>query len=99
MVYVRIAHDTLQPGTAEKLLVQLREGLLPLLQAQPGFVSYDVVRTGENTAMFIHACETHAQAEAAIQHVSSWVRENVAAMIASVDLHVVGEVVVTSRDG
>src|SRR3954447_6470530 len=99
MAYVRVAYDTIQPGKADELLSRIREGLLPLLREQSGFVSYEVVRTGEDSAMFIHACDTRAQAEAAMQNVAVWVRDNVAALIVSVDLHVVGELAITSRDG
>jgi hypothetical protein len=99
MAYVRVALDTIQPGKADELISRIREGLLPLLQAEPGVVAYDVLWTGENGAMFIHTCETRAQAEAAVQNVAAWVRENVASLIVAVDVQVVGEVVVTSRDG
>ncbi len=98
MAYVRVALDTLQPGRAEELLSRIREGLLPLLRQQPGFVAYEVIRTSADTAVFIHTCATQAQAEAAMQNVAAWVRENVAGVIKSVDTHLVGELAVTSRD-
>ena len=98
MAYVRVAVDTLQPGKADELVLRIRNGLLPLLREQAGFVAYEVVMTGEDTAVFIHTCDTQAQAEAAMQNVASWVRENVAGLIVSVDKHLVGELAVTSRD-
>jgi hypothetical protein len=98
MAYVRVALDTLQPGKAEELLARIREGLLPMLRQQPGFIAYEVIRTSEDTAAFIHTCDTQAQAEAAKQNVAVWVRENVAGLIKSVDTHLVGELAVTSRD-
>jgi hypothetical protein len=97
MAYVRVAVDTLVPGKADELVARIGDGLLPLLRRQPGFVAYEVVVTNEGTAVFIHTCDTQAQAEAAMQNVASWVRENVASLIVSVDKHLVGELAVTSR--
>jgi hypothetical protein len=99
MAYVRVALDTIQPGKTAELLTRIREGLLPLLRQQPGFVAYDVITTGADTAVFIHTCDTQAQAEAAMQNAAAWVREHVAGLIVSVDRHLVGELAVTSRAG
>ena len=99
MAYVRVALDTIQPGKTDELLARIREGLVPQLRQQSGFVAYEVITTGEDTAVFIHTCATRAQAEAAMQSVAAWVREHVAGLIVSVDQHLVGELAYTSRAG
>ena len=57
MAYVRVALDTIQPGKTAELLTRIREGLLPLLRQQPGFVAYDVITTGGSTLQAIEAVE------------------------------------------
>jgi quinol monooxygenase YgiN len=97
MPYTRVALDRFQPGAGDQVLARVQHGLLPLLRQQPGFVAYEVVRTGEDSAIFIHTSETQQQAEASVQTATAWVRENLAGLIAAVETHV-GELVVTSRD-
>ena len=96
MTYVRVALDTFQPGTADEALRRVREQFVPLLQRQPGFLAYEIVRTGEDTALFIHVCETKAQAEAALQAVAGWARDNLGDMVLAVEHHI-GELVFSSR--
>jgi hypothetical protein len=66
------------------------------LERQPGFVAYEVVKTGEDSAIFINTWETQEQAEAAVQSAAQWVRDNVAARILSVETYV-GEIVISRQ--
>jgi len=96
MPYVRVALDRFQPGAGDQVLAKVQHGLLPVLRQQPGFVAYEVIRTGADSAIFIHTSETQQQAEASLQSVTAWVQENLAGLIAAVENHV-GEVAITSR--
>src|SRR4051812_11345664 len=96
MLYVRVALDKFQPNAADEILTRVRQGLLPLLRRQPGFVAYEVIKTGEDSAIFIHTCESKEQAEAAVQTAAMWVRDQIANLIVSVDTHV-GELAIASR--
>jgi quinol monooxygenase YgiN len=97
MAHVRLAIDVFRPGTADEALRRTREEFIPLLRKQPGFIAYDIIRTGPDEALFIHTCETKEHAEAALQSVVAWAQANLANMIVSVDRHV-GELVYTTRD-
>src|SRR5262245_60393417 len=96
MPYVRVALDRFQPDAGDEVLTRVRRGLLPLLRRQPGFVAYEVIKTGEDSAIFVHTCDSKEQAEAAVQTAATWVREQIADLIVSVDTHV-GELAITSR--
>lgn len=96
MAHIRIAIDTFRPGAADEAIRRTQAELVPLLQHQPGFIAYEVVRTGPDTALFIHTCETEAQAAAALQSVLSWARERLGDMIVAVERHA-GELVFSTR--
>jgi hypothetical protein len=58
--------------------------------------AYEVLRTGDDSAILINTWETQAQAEAAVQSASQWVRDNVAPKILSVETYV-GELTLSPR--
>jgi quinol monooxygenase YgiN len=96
MPYVRVAVDRFHPGAVDDVLNRVREGLVPVLERQPGFVAYEVVKTGEDSAIFINTWKTQEQAEAAVQSAAQWVRDNVATRILSVETYV-GELTLSYR--
>jgi heme-degrading monooxygenase HmoA len=96
MPFVRIAVDTFQPGTTDEVLSRVKQAWVDLFEHQPGFLAYEVVKTGENSAIFINTWETREQAEAAAQSAASWVKDNVAGMVVAADTYV-GELAVSSR--
>jgi hypothetical protein len=96
MAHVRIAIDMFRAGAADEALRRIQAEFIPLLREQPGFIAYEVVRTGADEALFIHTCATAAQAEAALEQVVAWASANIADMIVSVERHV-GEMVYSTR--
>ena len=44
MPYVRVAVDRFHPGAADEVLNRVKEGLVPILERQPGFVAYEGLR-------------------------------------------------------
>jgi quinol monooxygenase YgiN len=96
MAHVRIALDTFRPGAADEAIRLTQQELVPLLRRQPGFIAYEIVRTGPDTALFIHTCATEAQAADALQRVLGWAQERLGDMIVSVERHA-GEVVFSTR--
>jgi hypothetical protein len=62
----RVAIDRFQAGAADEVLRKVKEGRVPLLAQLPGFLAYEVVKTGEDSAVFIHTCETKEQADVAV---------------------------------
>lgn len=96
MPYVRVAVDRFHLDAADEVLNRVKEGLLPILECQPGFVAYEVVRSGADSAIFINTWETQEQAEAAVQSAAQWVRDNVPSKILSVETYV-GELALSHR--
>ena len=56
-----------------------------------------MVRTGPDTARFIHTGETRELAEAAVQALAGWARDTLGDMVLAV-AHYGGDVVFSSRD-
>lgn len=96
MAHVRIAVYTLKPGTVDEVIRRAQSGMLPLFRRQPGFVAYDVAKTGDDEGVSISTWDSAEQAQAAIQTAAGWVKENLADMVISVENHV-GELGFSSR--
>ena len=88
MAHVRVAIYQIRPGTADEILRRAQSGMLPIFRQQPGFVAYEGVVTADEEVVSISTWESAEQAQAAVQMAASWVRENLADMIVSVDNHV-----------
>lgn len=64
-------------GDADDLARRAEEGILPILQSQPGFKAYSVA-IGDGEVLSLSVWESRADAEAGSEVVASWVAENLA---------------------
>ena len=62
-------------GDAHDLARRAEEGILPILQSQPGFKAYSVA-IGDGEVLSLSVWDTRADAEAGSEVVASWVAEN-----------------------
>jgi len=62
---------------AKSLSSRAEQGILPILQAQPGFRAYSVA-TGDGEVLSLSVWDTVAEAEAGNATVGSWVASNMA---------------------
>jgi hypothetical protein len=92
--YIRSGFYTFKPGTLDPLIEKSRQELPPLMQRQPGFLRYAVVRTGPDSIASLTAWETRAQSEAAAQQLVGWVKENFGANLVSAE-DKIGEVILS----
>jgi heme-degrading monooxygenase HmoA len=76
MQHVRIAKYRVQSGTLAEISDAAREGMLEVFKEQPGFVSYGVADSGDETLLSISHWETHDEAEKAAVVASEWVAAN-----------------------
>ena len=94
MQYARIGVYQVKPDSTiiiDKVIRTSQTGLLPILRNQPGFVSYGQVKTGQDSVISISFWQSRQQAEAAVQLIASWVKDNFPDLSESVQNYV-GEV-------
>lgn len=78
MRYIRLSTYELTKGTFEELTASAEKGILPLFAAEPGFVDYGLVNTGDHKVVSMTIWETREQAQKSASVAATWVRENVA---------------------
>jgi heme-degrading monooxygenase HmoA len=86
--YARIGFYTAKPGTLDAVLDRGRKELVPMMQAEPGFRRYTVVRTGPAAIVSLSGWDTKEQAGAAATNLSAWVREVMGASVLSMANHI-----------
>lgn len=86
--HVRIAIYSLKNGTAEEAADIAKGGMLPIFQAQPGFVRYGLALLDDGTVASVSVWETHDEAEAANASAAQWVAENLADRVELQNAHV-----------
>jgi len=67
--------------------------ILPILKERTGFISYNLVNTGNNTVMSISIFDTHDQAEAANTELRELVRSAMSSVMPYPPKAVIGEVI------
>jgi len=87
MQHVRIAKYRLKSSTVDEVADAAKGGMLPVFQAQPGFISYGVADCGDGTLLSVSHWETHDEAEAAAAAASGWVAANLADKIELIENH------------
>ena len=95
-IHGRVAVYKFKPGAADQVIEKARSGFLPLLQAQPGFVRYVVVKTADDTGISYSGWRSKEQADAAVAKAADWVKQNLADLVVSVENHV-GEMAWSAR--
>jgi heme-degrading monooxygenase HmoA len=93
MTFSRIGVYTLT-GAAPDVTRQATEGMLPILQRQPGFVDYQLV-TAEDKVISISTWQTEAQATEGSKQAATFVAEQRTPM--TLDHSYVGDVTLSSR--
>jgi heme-degrading monooxygenase HmoA len=78
MQAVRIANYKVIKGTFPEIAEEAKGGMLTAFRAQPGFIRYGLVDTGDGTCLSISQWETRVEADAATPVAATWVREHLA---------------------
>jgi heme-degrading monooxygenase HmoA len=73
--FARIGFYTAKPGTLDAVIARARTELVPMMQAEPGFRRYTVVRTGPAAIVSLSGWDSKEQAQSAATNLSAWVRE------------------------
>jgi heme-degrading monooxygenase HmoA len=75
--YMRLAIYDQTRGTFQELSDTVKDGLLPRLEAQPGFVQYGVADCGDRKVCSITIWETREAAAKSVDLAATWVKENI----------------------
>jgi hypothetical protein len=73
-MYVTVRRST-HIGGMDEIVRRAREGLLPTITAQPGFVSYNIFSLENNVVMAITIFDNQAAADAVNKPFVVWARE------------------------
>jgi heme-degrading monooxygenase HmoA len=93
--YARIGFYTAKPDTLDAVIDRARGELLPMMQREPGFRRYTVLRTGPAAIVSLSGWDSKEQAEAAATNLSAWVREVMGASVLSMANHIAEVISVT----
>src|SRR5262245_36637705 len=95
-MFARIAFYTAKPDAdLDAVIERARAEIVPLMQQQPGFRRYTVLRTGPDRLVSLSGWDSRDQAEAAGTRLSGWVREVMGPALASVENHIAEVITVT----
>ena len=86
--HVRIAIYSMTQGSAEEAAELGRRGMLPIFQAQPGFVRYGLALLDDGSVASVSVWETYDEAEAANVAAADWVAANLAHRVTLQNAHV-----------
>jgi hypothetical protein len=87
--HVRVAiYEVKQGAVAQEIADLAKGGMLPIFQAQPGFVRYGLAMLDDGTVASISVWGSHEQAEAANGAAATWVAANIADSITLQNAHV-----------
>jgi hypothetical protein len=76
----------------EKVMQGVREGFLPIIRDQPGFLAYYVLNSGDGTLTSISIFEHRAGAEKSNRMAEDWVGKNMTNTLPTSPEIIVGEV-------
>jgi hypothetical protein len=78
MRHLRIALYDVTSGTAEETIEIARKGILPIFEAQPGFVRYETGTLDDGGIVSFSIWETADEAQHASDVAADWVKDNLA---------------------
>ena len=95
-MYASIRRYVVHPGSMEKIVEQVNDGFLPIVQSIPGFVAYYIVDIGRGIGISISIFEDQDGAERSAAEAKEYIRENLASLFPNPPEIMDGEVLVKS---
>lgn len=81
-MYANVRRHTFKPGKVIEGARQIEQEVVPIISKIPGFLSFYVVHSGEDTITVMGVFETREAAEKAGPQAIAWVNEHLAAIVA-----------------
>ena len=94
-MFAAVRRYHVKPGRIAEVARRVEQGLVPILLAQRGFVSYHAIDAGGNVALAVGIYADRRAAEAANETASVWVEEHLAELLGPADI-AVGKVIVSA---
>jgi len=88
---------TVRAGAMDAFIALQRDVFLPLLRQQPGFVAFEIVRTGDDTGVTTLWWASEEARRAASPPLTAWVEQHLTPYVVALD-NPSGPVVLSSRD-
>ena len=76
-MHAAIRQTKLKPGTGEEVLKKANEGAVPLITSQPGFKSYYLVLSDDDTITTVSIFADKAAAQACNAKLVDWIKQNI----------------------
>jgi hypothetical protein len=95
-MHVTIRRYSINPGSTQELLEQVRANFLPVISQAPNFIAYYAVDEGDGDISTISIFKDEASANASNDIAAKWAMKNVASMISRPPKIISGEVVAQS---
>ena len=96
-MYASVRRYQLKPGTEAEIIERAREGFVPIISEDPGFVAYYIVDAGDGAVATISIFEEKNSADVSNTMAADWIRRHLSELFAGSPEVVTGEVVVERR--
>ena len=99
-MYTFIRRYNIKPDSVNEVIQRAVEGFVPIISKERGFLSYDLMNTGNDTVTTISAFDNQVAAEKANVLTMEWVSTNLASYVTEPPLVISGKVSVhkTTQD-
>lgn len=98
MASARVTIVKLTDSRMGEVLERVGREMVPVFRGQPGFITYQGIKTGEDSGLTVSVWETKEQADESAATAGAWIRENLAGTVASAETHVGDIVFSASRE-
>jgi quinol monooxygenase YgiN len=99
-MYTLIRRYNVKPDAVNEVIRRAVEGFVPIISKERGFLSYDLMNTGNDTVTSISTFDNQVAAEKANVITMEWVSANLASLVTEPPLIISGKVSVhkTTQD-
>jgi quinol monooxygenase YgiN len=91
-MYVNLRRYEIHPDKVDEMVKKVKEGLVPIFKAKPGFVSYDLCVIGTGVILAITKFEDKADAHDSREEATKWIEANAKEDLPNPPMVMAGEV-------
>ncbi len=95
-MYVSIRRYWADPGDVPEIVDRVREGFVPIISKIAGFVSYQLLDTGDGFVASISTYDTNEAAQQSNEAAAEWVRDNLTGLFSGIPDVTAGEIILTT---